>query len=230
MEVLGGEDRTWDGFEEYEGRKQKVSATEHISPIHNAVESLGRVAREIEESDTGDPLALKGAVAWGWHAVGLLAYLRLQPDRDRFDAWVQDYLHEGEPSLKVDRYAHWEERERLSFLEMLDLLSAPELPSLKADFYQGWQDRMTRCQGLRFQVAELVGQSLGTEQRDQLLLLLAAYHRLVRLPAGVSLETAAIWEAFPALLDLADLLLDPTLPEAREVTGAIERCRNALEA
>jgi len=109
-------------------------------------------------------------------------------------------------------------------------LSAPDLPSLKPEFYQGWQDRTSRCQGLRRQVGRLVGgEGIGAEQRDRLLLLLAAYHRLIRLPAGVSLETSPIWGAFPALLDLMEMLVDRAGPEAGALAEAVGRCREAME-
>lgn len=206
-----------------------MNTTRTVTPVQNALDSLRRVARELEEAEAGDALTLKGALTWGWHAVGLLTYLRLQPGRETFDAWVQDYLHEGEPALRVERDARWEERERLSFLEMLDLLSASDLPSLKPEFYQGWQDRTSRCQGLRRQVAHLMGNSIKAEGRDRLLLLLAAYHRLIRLPAGVSLETAPVREAFPALLDLTDMLIDRSGPEAEALTEALHQCRAALK-
>jgi hypothetical protein len=44
---------------------------------------------------------------------------------------VQNYLHEGSPELDIERDARWEERERLSFLELLDILSGEEMSSLK---------------------------------------------------------------------------------------------------
>lgn len=196
-----------------------------VTPLSNALDSLERVAGDLEAAG---PLQLKGALAWGWHAVGLLAYVRLQPQRELFDAWVQDYLHQGEPALQVERDARWEERERLSFLELLDLLSAEALSILKPEFYQGWQDRTSRCQGLRRQMAQIVGGSVSEGQRQQLLVLLAAYHRLIRMPAGVVLDTAAIHRAFPALVDLAALLVDRSTPEAAGLLEALERCRKAL--
>jgi len=200
-----------------------------VTPLKNALDSLDRVARNLEAADVENPMLLKGALGWGWHAVGLLAYLRLQPRRQLFDAWLQDYLHEGEPPLQVDRDARWEERERLSFLELVDLLSEEHLPILKSEFYQGWQDRTSRCHGLRRQMAQIVGGSIGEDQRQQLLLLLAAYHRLIRRPADVELDPAAVRRAFPALVDLADLLVDNTAPEAEGVQMTLERCRAALE-
>ncbi|MBI2503004.1 MAG: hypothetical protein HYW07_07185 [Candidatus Latescibacteria bacterium] len=198
-----------------------------VTPLSNALDSLERVAGDLEAEG---PLKLKGALAWGWHAVGLLAYVRLQPQRQLFDAWVQDYLHQGEPALQLERDARWEERERLSFLELLDLLSAEQLSILKPEFYQGWQDRTSRCQGLRRQMAQIVGGSVNEGQRTQLLVLLAAYHRLIRLPAGVVLDLPSTRRTFPALLDLAALLVDRSTPEAGALLGALERCRKALAA
>lgn len=199
-----------------------------VSPEHSALDSLERVAEELERDDGA--LALKGALQWGWHALGLLAYLRLQPARSSFDAWVQDYLQAGEPELEVERDGNWEERQRLSFLELLDLLSAADLTILKPQFYQGWQDRRSRCLDLRRRVAFAVGGAIGSAQRDDLLLLLAAYHRLVRLPAGVRLDPAAIRRAFPALLDLALALAGESGPISRAVAECVGRARHALSA
>ena len=206
-----------------------MDASGTVTPLQNAADSLRRVARDLE-AGSEDILNLKGALAWGWHAVGLLVYLRLQPKRDVFDAWVQDYLHEGEPMLDVERDARWEERERLSFLEILDLLSQVDLPILKPEFYQGWQDRTSRCRGLRRQVNALVGDGIQAEQRGRLLLLLAAYHRLIRLPVGISVEAEPVRDAFPALLDLVEMLLDRSASGGEEAAEALQRCRMALKA
>jgi len=204
-----------------------MSPDAQITPLQNAVDSLQRVAADLE-ADASDALHLKGALAWGWHAVGLLAYLRLLPERESFDAWVQDYLHPGELGLEVERDALWEERQRLSFLELLDLLSDQELSILKPAFYQGWQDRTSRCRDLRGRLSRLLGGSLGDEARQQLLVLLAAYHRLVRLPADVTLDPAPIREALPALLGLAELLVDGSDSQAEPVLAQIQRSRTAL--
>lgn len=198
-----------------------------ITPIQNALDSLRRVAQELPAVKTGNALALKAVLAWGWHAVGLLAYLRLQPGRDTFDSWVQDYLGEGEPALNVERDARWEERQRLSFFELLDMLNAVELPILKPEFYQGWTDRTSRCHELRRKVAGLVGGSIDAAQRDQLLVLVAAYHRLIRLPARVTMDLEATRQALPALFDLAKLLVDQNWPEAKALTEVIEKCQTA---
>jgi hypothetical protein len=205
-----------------------VADEELVSPAKNASDSLERVAEELA-SGIADAMGLKAVLTWGWHAIGLLAYARLQPNRDDFDAWLQAYLGDGEPTLVVERDAWWEERERLSFLEMIDLLSEEDLPILKPEFYQGWQDRTSRCRGLRRQAARLIGSAIGEAQRNDLLLLLSAYHRLIRLPVGVSLSVSPVRSALPALLDLAEALVEPGEAGVAEIEEAIGRCREGLK-
>jgi hypothetical protein len=110
-----------------------------ISTVDNALDSLKRIPGEIGEG--AGPLALKGPLQWGWHAAVLLTHHRLRPARDTFDQWFWTYLEGGETSLETGRDAHWDERQRLSLLELVDMLSEAELPILKPEFYQGWQDR-----------------------------------------------------------------------------------------
>jgi len=201
-----------------------------ITPEENAADSLNRMAHELEHrrNEPDNPFRFKGAMSWGWHTVGLLAYLRLRPAREKFDAWVQDYLAEGSPHLDIDRDARWEERQRLSFLELLDIMSEESLPSLKPEFYQGWQDRMSRCRWLRAQVQQILGKALDEKHRERLLALLAVYHRLIRLPAGVTIDAGLIKENLPALLDLIEMLIDKTAPGTSKLIPALARCRKAL--
>jgi len=92
-----------------------MKTTVSVNFIDNALNSLKRVHQKIQAYNHDGIYALKGVLTWGWHAVGLLAYLRLLPERAVFDAWIQDYLNEGEPQLNLSRDAHWGERNRLSF-------------------------------------------------------------------------------------------------------------------
>jgi len=197
-----------------------------ISTVDNALDSLRRIPGEIGEG--GGALALKGVLHWGWHAAVLLTYHRLRPARETFDQWFWTYLEAGEANLEVDRDARWDERQRLSLLELLDMLSAVELPILKPEFYQGWQDRTTRCQTLRKRVADVLGTSLDGEQRDRLLVLLAAYHRLLRLPAPVELDESALWKAMPALFDLVEMLIDREHDHSAAILEAVGTVRKAL--
>ena len=114
-------------------------------------------------------------------------------------------------------------------LELLDLLSDEELPILKPEFYQGWQDRASRCHGLRRTMRQIIAGSIDAEQRPRLLALLAAYQRLVNVPAAVSLDTASLRREFPALLDLVELLRGEASAEDTTM-AALNRCRQAVAA
>lgn len=198
-----------------------------ISTVDNTLDSLRRLSEELGRGATS-PLALKGTLYWGWHAVALLAHHRLRPAQETFDHWFWDYLEAGEPAFDVERDARWEEKKRLSMLEMVDILSEEELPILKPEFFQGWQDRTTRCRTLRKHVGEVMGNSIGENQREDLVLLLAAYHRLLRLPSEVDLEAPTIQGALPALINLIDLLIDRTHDHSTDLLDALTQCREAL--
>lgn len=205
-------------------------SSEHIlSPDQNALNSLHRMARELTDADIRNIADLKGILVWGWHAVDILAYMRLQPARDTFDAWMQDYLHKGEPTLNVQRDAHWDEKRHLSLLELIDIFSETDLPILKPDFYQGWQDRTVRCHELREHIAGIVGGAIAEEQREKLLLLLAAYNRLIHLSAEVSIDVSLVWEALPSLFAFIDMLIDKSSPAGPPMLEALQRCQSALK-
>lgn len=199
-----------------------------VTTVDNVVDSLRRVVRDLDEDDARATRAVKGALAWGWHSVGLLAYRRLQPLRDRLDDRLREYLHPGEPDLDVERDAWWAERERLSHLELLDLLSEEELPLLEPEFFRGWVDPEVRCRRVRREMATLLGRGVDEEWRQRLLVLLAAYHRLIRLPAEVRLDPDAVLDAFPALLDLVTLLVDPEWDGVDEIGALVSRSRRSL--
>ncbi len=184
-----------------------MGTTNTLTPIGNALDSLEHLNSVLKESSKRGTLAgLKEVLVWGWHAVDVLTYVCLQPNQSLFDPWLQDYLQEGEPGLSVERDARWDERRHLGLLELLDMMSAEELSILKPEFYQGWQDRTSRCQNLRRQVAGILGDSIREEPRQKLLLLLAVYNRIFHMPAAVEIDVAEAWKALPALFDLLKLL------------------------
>lgn len=199
-----------------------------VTSADNALDSLERLAAALEQGSSDNPMALKAVLNWGWHVVALSSYMRLQPHRDRFDAWIWDYLEEGSPALELERDAHWEERQRLSLLEILDVFSAVDLPLLKPEFYQGWTDRTVRCQTLRRQIGEIIGGGIAAEQRQALLSLLAAYHRLLRFPAAVEIDAESLRREIPHLLDLIEVLIDASGPRGAESSKALDRCKAAL--
>ncbi len=197
-----------------------------ISTVNNALDSLTRMSEELKRGS--DALDYKGVLYWGWHAVTLLAHHRLRPARESFDHWFWDYLDPGEANFDIERDARWEEKKRLSMFELLDILSDENLPILKPEFFQGWQDRTVRCQTLRRGVTGAIGSSIGEADREHLLLLLGAYHRLLRLPAETTLEAQSVREAVPTLIDLIDSLIDPSHDHSAGLIEAIETCRRNL--
>jgi len=198
-----------------------MADTIRIAVVDSARDSLGRLGQALSSED---PLALKAALEWGWHAVALLAYVRLRPHREEFDAWIREYLEVGDPVLDVERDARWESRQRLSSLELLDLMSEPSLPMLKPEFYQGWQERSSRCRVLRQRVAGIIGASITAAQQERLLTLLAAYHRLVRLPADVTFQPEQVQDALPALTHLLRMLVEPSQQGSLELISEIDHC------
>ena len=197
-----------------------------ITTVDNALDSLGRIPADLGRGTS--PLDLKGALYWGWHTVALLAHHRLRPARETFDHWFWDFLDAGEPAFDIERDARWGEKKRLSLIEMLDILSSEELSILKPEFFQGWQDKTTRCRTLRKGVAAVVGSSVEQAQRDSLMLLLAGYHRLLRIPSEVALEGESLREAFSALFDLIEALIDREHDHSAPLLEALAACRQAL--
>ncbi|KAA3655599.1 MAG: hypothetical protein DWQ10_17105, partial [Calditrichaeota bacterium] len=180
-----------------------------IDLLQNALDSLQRVKRGLNEIKVGDELAMKDVLAWSWHCIDLLANSRLQPARHNFDSWMQDFLRDSEHTMLVERDIHWSDSAHLNILELLDIFSPVHSSILKPEFYQGWQDRTSRCHNLREEVAKIVGRSLDDDLRDQLMVLLAAYNRLVHVPATVQIEQDKIKAALPAFFDFIAMLIKP---------------------
>ena len=62
-----------------------------------------------------------------------------------------------------------------------------------------------------------------------LLVLLAAYHRLIRFPVAVDLDVAPVLEALPRLVDLLEMLEPGADPERKTFHTTLARCRSAVE-
>jgi len=200
-----------------------------VTSADNAVDSLERLATQLESGELRESLTWKGILTWGWHAVALLAYMRMQPNRESFDAWLWDYLDEGSPALEVARDARWEERQRLSLLEIIDIFSEVELPILKPEFYQGWTDRSVRCHTIRRRVVDIVGRGIDEEHRQGLLVLLATYHRLMRFPSPVNLDVSQLQVNLGYMLALLESLIDLAGPRGVELLDRLGRCKIAID-
>jgi hypothetical protein len=201
-----------------------------INPTANALDSLGRIAWELEAADRESPLALKGPVSWGFHAASLFFYIRIQPHKGSFDQWVQDYFHSWAPDIDVQKDSRLEHREHLGLLEIIDLLSEVESESLRLEFYQGWTDKMTRCRELRAKVHGLLGMALSDSERLDLLYLLALHNRLTHMPAQTRVETQAAFLKLNSLLNLLEKLVDPEWGDAEGMRQALKRCKTSLGA
>jgi len=201
-----------------------------INPTANALDSLGRIAWELEAADRENPLALKAPVAWGFHAASLFFYIRLQPHKETFDQWVQDYFHSWASDIDVQKDSRLEHREHLGLLEIIDLLSEIESDSLRLEFYQGWTDKMSRCRELRAKVHKLLGLALSDSERLDLLYLLALHNRFTHMPAPTVVETQAAFLKLDSLLNLLEKLVAPEWEDADQMRQALERCRTSLGA
>lgn len=198
-----------------------------LTQLENGLDSIRLMAKA---SGSKSISGLKEVLVWGWHAVGILATVRLGSRKDLFDPWVQQYFEEGEPDIDPARDIHWDLRAGLSYLEILDLLSAEDLPLLKPDFYQGWQDRISRSRVLRGKARSILGRSITGAERDDLLFLLAASYRLTRLPAHVSVEVEKARAMTGRLCDLLDMFVPDDTGEWRLIRAAIASTRKKLRA
>ena len=84
-----------------------------------------------------------------------------------------------------------------------------------------------RCRTLRRQAGQAVGSSIAEGERTELLYLLAAYHRLLRLPAAVDLDPEAVARALPRLVDLLETLARAAA-EPEPLVRAVGAIRTAL--
>jgi len=206
-----------------------VNSKTNISPNENALDSINRLAGNLQNEKQGSSFFIKEILVWGWHTVSLLTYSRLLPERNSFDPWMQDYLQIGDPDFDVEKDAYWDDRRQLCLLEILDILSDVELPILKPEFYQGWQDKTVRCHELRSLIGKIIGTNISFDHREKLLFLLAVHNRIFHLPSEVTIDKKSIWETFPNLLDLIEKLLDPAVDESEEMKKTITTCRTYLE-
>lgn len=203
---------------------------QRISPIANALDSLGRIAWELDLADIENPMALKGPLNWGFHATALFFYIRLQPEKGSFDQWVQDYFHSWADEITVQNDSRLEHREHLGLLEMIDLLSEVESESLRLEFYQGWTDKMARCRELRSKVQRLIGFALNESERSELLYLLALHNRLTHTPAPTLVDTQEAFRRLKALTSLLGRMIDPDWEEAPQMLETLERCDKCLDS
>lgn len=148
-----------------------------------------------------DLVALCQCLDLGLRAAEILVFQRLLPVRDRFPATIGMQLEVPAAAVDVVRDAAAEAR-ALQFTEILDLLSADDLPCVSPRLHRGWEDRSSACGRSRRTAREATGVALTAAERDQLLLLAACRNRIFRHPPPLQLEPRRVLAAFPALARL----------------------------
>ncbi len=153
-----------------------------------------------------DLVALCEAIELGLHAAEILIIQQLLPVKDQFPATIGVQLQVPVPEVDAYRDAV-SVPTSLDFTEMLDLLSYENLECVGPRMHRGWEDRRFSCQRARATAQGVVGVTLTSDDRDQLLLLAAYRNRIFRYPPPLQLVPGDMLPAFAALTRLVDALL-----------------------
>lgn len=163
-------------------------------------------AVQAEERAATDLVALCESIDLGLHAAEILVIQRLLPVKDQFPATIGVQLQV--PVAEVDAYRDAVNvPTSLEFTEILDLLSEEELECVGPRMHRGWEDRRFSCKRARATAQEVVGVTLTSDERDQLLLLAAYRNRIFRYPPPLQIVPGDILPAFKALTRLVEGLL-----------------------
>ena len=145
-----------------------------------------------------DVIALSEALDFGLRAAEIWIAHRLQPVKSEFPATITHQLDVPDPTVNVVRDAT-SVPNTVSFTELVDLLSGPELACIGPHLHRGWEDPRFSCRRSRETSQEALGVTLSKAERDDLLLLAAYRNRLFRCPPPVEVRPTAIREAFGSL-------------------------------
>jgi len=200
-----------------------------VSPLENLLDSLSRMNRSLEDQQKGDALAIKEALIWGWQSVSLIFNLRIFPHRDHFDQWFRDFFQDCSEEINPRKDIHFDGRSQIGLLQVLDLLSEPDLASLNLEFYHGWRDKATRCRELRSKVFNIVSGSIEENARERLTYLLALHYRFTNASSPVAFNLSMTKNRFPAILDLLEIMWDQSWPGTEKAMSEIGRCRKLFE-
>ena len=175
-----------------------------LSPEQEAVRLWEGAEAELSAASK-DFVALCEALDLGVRAAQILAILRVRPARDSLPATVAMLLDQPPPEVDPWRdVVHLPKT--LQFAEAIDLLSADELECITPHLHHGWEDRMWSCRRARKAARGAAGITLGPSERTQLMVLAAYRNRIFEMSPPVTVDPAAILEAFPALRDLVEQL------------------------
>lgn len=168
-----------------------------ITPQEEA-DRLWQGAREAFGESDHSLVRLCEAIDLGIRSVEILVGLRLQDVREQFPGSIALLLEAPDPSVdpRGDALAV---PNTLSFLNMIDMLSAESLDCVSRKLHHGWEDRDRACRRARALAQRALGIVLDAERRDQLLALEAYRNRIFRMPPPVRIVRSEILEAYPSL-------------------------------
>ncbi|HEX9636304.1 MAG TPA: hypothetical protein VGB99_02125 [Acidobacteriota bacterium] len=201
-----------------------MAGDKSLTVLENAFDSLARMAASVDEAP--NRLAIKPLLIWSWHAFGFFVCDRLRTKPELLPLWIQDRLSCGHPALIVERDARWGPGELLSPIQMIDLLSAPDLPCVAPGMHSGWELPADACRQLRERIGRIHPLHLDAGQQQDLLLLLALHRRLIELPAPFRYDNSEAYRALPTLLFCLDALAPAGWSAG--VSISTERVRAAL--
>jgi hypothetical protein len=169
-------------------------------------ERLWEGAVKANEKAADNLVALCESIDLGLHAAEILVIQRLIAIKDQFPATIGAQLQV--PLAEVDVYRDAVSvPSNLEFTEILDLLSEEGLECVGPRLHRGWEDRRFSCHRARDTARDGVGITLGSEERDQLLLLAAYRNRIFRYPPPLQIVPSEILAAFDSLTKLVEGLL-----------------------
>lgn len=173
--------------------------------IQEEARRLWRGAQLAFQQADSSVVALCESIDLGVRAAELFAVRSLQEMREGFPEPLRAHLQSQEPKIHWFRDA-MDGVPCLQFRVLLDLMSEPELECIAAELHEGAVKAPFPCERARASARAVLGFTLGGEDRDLLLLLLAYRNRIFRCVPPVELRKEEVLVAFPALVQLVEKL------------------------
>lgn len=172
-------------------------------------ERLWRRAEEAFIRAPGSIAQLCEAIDLGVRVIEIEAVSRLQPIRHQFPATIAALLESPPPEVDTMRdFVH--PPKSLTYLDVIDMMSAESLPCISHQLHRGWEDRIESCRRSREKTRGVIGFSLAEDERKPLMLIGAYRNRLFALPPPVRIVPSEVIGAYPSLAVLADRLFSAT--------------------
>lgn len=176
---------------------------------HDLVSTAGGLLDALERSGavrSNQPLEQAAGLALAVRALQLLCLHRLQPEREKFPATNRALMQAPDPQMEPERDALALPADFLGTIDIIDLLSEPEMACVAPHLHRGWQDRRRSCAQARGLAAEAFGFSITGDEREALLTALAICNRVFCIPPPMALDAGMVKAAFEPVLQLIERL------------------------